>query len=252
MVTVCEAQSPNFARNLNTQEQKQIIPYTKPPQPQVLRPDQANYIKRSNSSKSIKSDTNQSQPTGSFQQDFKDALMQKSCVDNFRSLQNENLEQVYEENRQLRKQAQEYKSRCESLEQSLRNEMLNSEEQRTYLQIVKQELERKLEEAGYMEFFKTQNSASSMKHIDIYVELQLIRQQMLQQQETLLAGEQELSEYKNLKERYGVLVKQMDETSRQNELMASELSQQIDKFNQCQELIQKQQLQISDHTAAQE
>lgn len=59
------------------------------------------------------------------------------------------------------------------LEHNLRTEMLNSEEQRSLLAILKQELERKLHEFGFMNFFKTSNSAVSLSHIDIYMELQV-------------------------------------------------------------------------------
>ncbi|EAS00466.2 hypothetical protein TTHERM_01295290 (macronuclear) [Tetrahymena thermophila SB210] len=72
------------------------------------------------------------------------------------------------------------------LEQNLHKEMLNSEEQRTQISILKNELERKLSEYGFMNFFKTGNSSQNLSHIDIYMELQVIKQKLLEKEEKLL------------------------------------------------------------------
>lgn len=57
------------------------------------------------------------------------------------------------------------------LDQNLHREMLNSEEQRSQISILKNELERKLNDNGFMNFFKTANSSHNLSHIDIYMEL---------------------------------------------------------------------------------
>ncbi|KAL4449086.1 hypothetical protein ABPG74_021078 [Tetrahymena malaccensis] len=72
------------------------------------------------------------------------------------------------------------------LEQNLHKEMLNSEEQRSQISILKNELERKLSEYGFMNFFKTGNSSQNLSHIDIYMELQVIKQKLLEKEEKLL------------------------------------------------------------------
>lgn len=63
--------------------------------------------------------------------------------------------------------------RIRYLDMNLRREMLNSEEQRSAMSILKQELERKLHEFGFMNFFKTNNTSPNLSHIDIYMELQV-------------------------------------------------------------------------------
>lgn len=63
--------------------------------------------------------------------------------------------------------------RIRYLDTNLRRELINSEEQRSAIGVLKQELERKLHEFGFMNFFKTSNSSSNLSHIDIYMELQV-------------------------------------------------------------------------------
>ena len=67
-----------------------------------------------------------------------------------------------------------------SLEESLRTEMMNSEEQRTYIEILKIELEKKMIDNGFLNFFKTQNTAPGMSHIDIYLELNSIKNKLIE------------------------------------------------------------------------
>lgn len=40
-----------------------------------------------------------------------------------------------------------------------------------YIDMLKQELERKIIDNGFMSFFKTGNSSQNLSHLDIYVEL---------------------------------------------------------------------------------
>jgi hypothetical protein len=52
--------------------------------------------------------------------------------------------------------------------------MINNEEQRSFIDILKKELEMKIINFGFLNFFKTTNSSQDMSHIDIYIELKVI------------------------------------------------------------------------------
>ena len=58
------------------------------------------------------------------------------------------------------------------LEETLKIETINSEEQRAYIEILKQSLEQKMDSLGFKEFIKKNAENAQKNHIDFFVELQ--------------------------------------------------------------------------------
>ena len=61
--------------------------------------------------------------------------------------------------------------------------MLNSEEKRAQIEILRRELEKKLIDGGFMNFFLSNNSSENLSHIDIFLEMQNIKQKLLDKDE---------------------------------------------------------------------
>ena len=70
----------------------------------------------------------------------------------------------------------------EQLQQSLQQEVLHSEEQRAFIEVLKEVLEKNLGNIGLLEYLEEAKISSEEKKLDLYVEMLRMKHSLEQQQ----------------------------------------------------------------------
>lgn len=70
----------------------------------------------------------------------------------------------------------------EQLQQSLQQEVLHSEEQRAFIEVLKEVLEKNLGNIGLLEYLEEAKNSSEEKKLDLYVEMLRMKHSLEQQQ----------------------------------------------------------------------
>ena len=99
-----------------------------------------------------------------------------------------------------------------TLEESLRGEMLVSEEQRNYIEILKEALEAKIEDLGLVELLKQARGGEGKDSCDVFAKLTVMKKELDEKRKEVAKGESDVADMEGL---IADLKKQTDEQREQ-------------------------------------
>jgi len=114
---------------------------------------------------------------------------------------------INQEIQALRAQNEDYRNQIALLEISLHNETLTNEEQRAYIEVLKQALEVKMNETGLMNFIRGLSQKSNLTETDLFIEMNNLKTLIDATQKEKQINEEQVQE----------LYKQMEQLSEENQ-----------------------------------